>query len=120
MHALEEQLAQARQERDLARQQLAASEVQLGQHEVELAVSETNRQQLEERLRSVTAQAWSQPLPRPPRRRWVLGVLVGVAALSALLGSVGGTQVRLAPSLPPLMLPAPAAASVADRAADAE
>jgi hypothetical protein len=119
VNELEEQLAQARQERDLAQQHLAASEVQLERREVELAASETNRQRLQERLRSMTAQAWSQP-SRWSWPRWVLGVLVGAAALSALLGSLGGTQVRLAPSLPPLMVPAPAAASVADQAADAE
>jgi predicted Zn-dependent protease len=113
MHVLEEQLA-------LARQDLVASQAELARREVELAASETNRQQLQERLRSITPQSWRQPPPRWSWPRWILGVLVGVAALSALLGSVGGTQARLAPSLPPLMVPAPAAASVADRAADAE
>jgi hypothetical protein len=49
-----------------------------------------------------------------------VGIVLGVVLLSLVLGMAGSSQVRAAPYIPPLVVPAPAASAVLSRGADAE
>ena len=49
-----------------------------------------------------------------------MGIVLGVVLLSLVLGTAGSSQVRAAPYIPPLVVPAPAASAVVSRGADAE
>ncbi len=105
LHDLERQL-------EAARQELAASQV-------ELSASEVSRQRLDERLRLMSNKPWRQPA-RWTWASWAMGVMLGVVALSLILGMAGSKQIQAVPYTPPLVIPAPAAALGASLGADAE
>jgi len=86
---------------------------------VQLAASEASRRELAEQVQWMAAQVRS----RPGRWMWTscaVGIVLGVVLLSLVLGMAGSRQVRAAPYIPPLVVPAPAASAVASRGADAE
>src|ERR671933_1257083 len=90
-----------------------------GELEQQLAASEASRRELAEQVQWLADQGCSRP------RRWAwtscaVGIVLGVVLLSLILGMAGSSQVRAAPYVPPLVVPAPAANAVVSRGADAE
>ena len=109
-HEAREHTVEHRRVRDLEEQLSAARR--------DLAASEASRWALGEQVQQLARRRGSR------RARWLwvsggVGAIVGAVALSLALGMAGSRQVRVAPAMLPLVVPAPAAV-VASPGAEAE